>query len=479
MVVVGLFAVLSWDSNLPDRRDFMVLAPLPITSSTLFAAKMAASGTALLLCILVLNIVSGITFPSVLAQGGLLQILQTFAAYWFTLIASGAFIFCSMLAVQGITAQLLPRRHFLRLSAVLQVTAFCLFLAVFFLQPGLVTKQTLANPNSQHLFARLPSYWFLALFNQLNGTMTPAFVPLARRAWIGLAISVLGAIAAMLFSFFLTMRKIVEEPDIIPAARGTHRQLRFGSPLQTAMLLFSFKSLTRSRQHRVILCFYLGVGFAIALSWLRIPAAQTDLANPSLHPASLRFLISTIVMMSFAVVGIRVAFSLPISLPANWIMRMTQVFPAPQYIATTRRSLLLLAVAPVLFGSVIFSIPFQPWRQVIGHVLVLGTLGILFVELSLLGFTKIPFTCSFLPGKANVQFAFWAYLLLLIPLTEKSARFEQHALESPLKFFLTLGALCIASGALWIRNTHYAKSAVLYFEEVPAVEVLRLGLTSD
>src|SRR3978361_2145068 len=30
MLVVGLFAVLSWDSAFPDRRDVLVLAPLPI-----------------------------------------------------------------------------------------------------------------------------------------------------------------------------------------------------------------------------------------------------------------------------------------------------------------------------------------------------------------------------------------------------------------------------------------------------------------
>ena len=30
MLVVGLFAILSWDSTFPDRRDVMVLAPLPV-----------------------------------------------------------------------------------------------------------------------------------------------------------------------------------------------------------------------------------------------------------------------------------------------------------------------------------------------------------------------------------------------------------------------------------------------------------------
>ena len=44
MLAVGLFAVLSWDSTFPDKRDVMVLAPLPVHTRTLFLAK--ASGIA-------------------------------------------------------------------------------------------------------------------------------------------------------------------------------------------------------------------------------------------------------------------------------------------------------------------------------------------------------------------------------------------------------------------------------------------------
>jgi hypothetical protein len=479
MLAVGLFAVLSWDATFPDRRDVMVLGQLPVRARTLFLAKVAASGAVLGLCILALNIVSGITWPLVFAHGGLAGIVRSFAVYWCTIFASGAFLFCSVLTVQGLAAQLLPRRYFLPLSAFLQLAAFCLFLGAYFLQPGLVTQAAITNPENQRVFAWLPSYWFLALFNQLNSSMHPGFSLLARRAWIGLALSLSGAVSALLLCYFRTMRKIVEEPDIMPRANGWRWSPSLGSALQTAMLLFSFRSLVRSRQHRIVVAFYLGVGFAVALSCLNIPAAQQDLARRSLHPASLRFLISTIVMMSFAVVGTRVAFSLPVSLPSNWILRITQVHPSQDYVATTRRSLLVLAVVPILIGSATFSLPFQPWRQVAGHLAVLGLLGVLFTELSLLRFHKIPFTCSFLPGKANVQFAFWAYLLVLIPLTEKSARFEQSALEDPLKYVLALSFVGIVALALWVWNTLQAKSAILNFEELPPAEILGLGLARD
>jgi hypothetical protein len=479
MLIVGLFAVLSWDSTFPDRRDVMVLAPLPIRARTLFSAKVAASGTVLGLSILALNLVSGIAWPFVFAHGGIFGIARSFAAYWFTILASGTFLFCSMISVQGLTAYLLPRRYFLRLSAFLQIAAFCLFLGVFFLEPGLVNQEAVANPEKQRLFTWLPTYWFLALFNELNNSINPTFTLLARRAWIGLAVAVPGAISALLLSYFRTMRKIVEEPDILPGSHGTRWLPHLGSALQTAILLFSFRSLTRSRQHRIVLAFYLGVGFAIALSCLSIPVARQDLASAAFHPASLRFLISTIVMMSFAIVGTRVAFSLPISLPANWILRITEVHPTRDYIAATRRTLYALSVAPILIGSAMFSLPFQPWRQVAGHLVVLGLLGALFTELSLLGFNKLPFSCSFLPGKANVQFVFWIYLLLLIPLTEKSARFEQSALEDPLKYVAILSILGIVVVALWVRNRHQAESAVLKFEELPPAEIIPLGLYRD
>src|SRR5580692_637130 len=63
MLVVGLFAILSWDSIFPDRRDVLVLATLPIRTRTIFFAKVAAVATALSLTIATLHIASGFVWP--------------------------------------------------------------------------------------------------------------------------------------------------------------------------------------------------------------------------------------------------------------------------------------------------------------------------------------------------------------------------------------------------------------------------------
>jgi hypothetical protein len=63
MLVVGLFAVLSWDSTFPDRRDVLVLAPLPVRARTMFLAKVAAVATSLGLTVAAFNAFTGFTLP--------------------------------------------------------------------------------------------------------------------------------------------------------------------------------------------------------------------------------------------------------------------------------------------------------------------------------------------------------------------------------------------------------------------------------
>src|SRR5512132_3765628 len=42
MVAMGFVMVFEWDSLFPDRRDYIVLTPLPISGQAIFWAKLAA-----------------------------------------------------------------------------------------------------------------------------------------------------------------------------------------------------------------------------------------------------------------------------------------------------------------------------------------------------------------------------------------------------------------------------------------------------
>jgi hypothetical protein len=483
MVIVGLFSVLSWDSTFPDRRDVLVLAPLPIPPRMLFVAKLTALAAALGLSILALNVFTGLVWPLVFfpATNGALASMRSLAAYWMTILAASAFIFCFVLCVQWLTSQFLPRQVFLRLSAFLQVALFCLFLCVYFLEPSLETISALTTPENQRLLAWLPSYWFFGLFQELNGSMLPAFAPLATHAWIGLAIATIGAVVAYLLSYLRTLRKIAEQPDILPVSGRRNWWPSFGGSLGTAIALFSLRTLLRSRQHRVILSFYLGVGFAVVLACVRPGLGHQESSHGTATAvASLPLLIASILMTSIAVLGVRIVFSMPIALRANWTFRITEIYRVPAYLSATRCSLFLLALCPVwaVFAALFLFI--WPLGQAIGHLVILAALGMILIDLSLLRFRKIPFTCSYLPGKGNVQFVFWACILVVLPLTTLFAKFELQTLHGPSRYAVVIAILAIAEILVRSRSVVFARSVkALSFEEVTPAEILGLGLHGD
>jgi len=418
------------------------------------------------------------------ASSGFSGFLRWFAAYWFTMLASGTFIYCGVLGVQGLAAQLLPRRLFLRVSAFLQMAAFCLFVCGYFLQPVFGGLESLTVPEIRRLLLWVPSYWFLGLMHELNGSMHPLLAPLARQAWMGLAIAMGATAVAYTLSYMRTLRKIVEEPDITPGARGIGWLPRFGNLVQTAIGQFSVRTLARSRQHRVILAFYFGIGFALTIWLLKAPMTREQLADAAasnpLREANTAVLAASIVMMTLGVVGTRVVFAMPLDLRANWIFRVTGVRGGPESLTASRRALLLLSVGPVWLGSAVLCLRLWSWRQAAGHLVLLGLLGVMLGDLCLRGFRKIPFTCSYLPGKSQVHMVFLgASLLMWVVLL--SVKVELQALQEPRTMAAMLLLFGVAAAGVRWGTAALARSEEdeLQFEEAPAPTVLELGLHRD
>ena len=300
-------------------------------------------------------------------------------------------------------------------------------------------------------------------------------VPLARRALTGLAIAGLGTTVAYALSYFRTLRKVVEEPDIVAASRRQHWLPPFGNSLETAVVQFSVRTLLRSPQHRVMLAFYLGIGFAIVILFMRTPRAQQQLSTDNA-----RLLFSSLVIMCVCVVGTRIVFSVPLALRANWIFRLTEVRGVPEYLVAIRRPLFVLAVAPLWTASAALFLSIWPWRTAAGHLVVLGLWEMILAYLCLHGFQKIPFTCSYLPGKSFFHMAFLAALGLLL-LIGKGVDFELRALDNPVSYADMLVILGIATVLAKWRTVALAKSeeAIVQFEETPQAEVFALGLYRD
>jgi len=442
-----------------------------------------------------------VTIP---AAGSVPRLLRFAAAWWLTMIAAGAFIFCVVMSIQGVALQLLPRRLFLRASSFLQIGAFAVIVSVYCLQPaasqlGLIAaQQPLADMTG--LVPWSPSFWFLGFFQQLSGS--PAFPMLAVRANIALAAVLVLTATVYALSYFRTLRRIAEEATIVPsrrAARGGWWRLpsfggadTTGGGLPAAVLPFSVRTLLRSPQHRVILAFYLGVGFAAAIFFMNLsaPRAVVDQAAASVsavasasadrpwHEETGWLLASSILMLAFSVIGARLAFALPLDLRANWIFRIMPPHAGGEYLTARRRSLLAVGVLPVWASSSVLVLSAWPWLPAIGHAIVLGLLGAIFTELALRGIQKIPFTCSYLPGKSSFHVAFWVFFMIAVPIVMKASSLEQQALQDPTGFgvMVTLFATLLMALRWWNWRAAHAGGEEPRFEEELPDQVVSLNV---
>jgi CubicO group peptidase (beta-lactamase class C family) len=416
--------------------------------------------------------IADLTIP---ADRGASGSLRRYVAYWVTMAAAGLFMFGLTVSLQGLAAALLPHRYFLRVSSVLQLGVFCTLIAGFFLQPMVVSGMAIVD--AQHApFTSSPSYWFLGLFQALNGS--PALAALAGQALVGLAVVVVTATGVCALSYVRTLKRLAEEPDIAPAIQAARRLPSFGSALQTAVVHFSARTLFRSAQHRVIFAFYLGIGVALSAVLLKAPRAR-ELADEAGGGAwderSMPFIVSSIVMMVCAIVGARLTFAMPRDLAANWIFRVLPVRGGARYAAARRRTLLALAAGPVWALSAGVFLAQWPLLPAAGHLIILALVGATLVELCLSGTQGIPFTCAYLPGQSRSNLSVPAAIVMLLLLVLVIADVERRALEEPIRYAAIIGVLAIAwIAARW--RTSWLASGVPEpeFEDEPADRILSL-----
>jgi len=116
----------------------------------------------------------------------------------------------------------------------------------------------------------------------------------------------------------------------------------------------------------------------------------------------------------------------------------------------------------------------------VAHLAVLGLLGIILADVCLWGFRKIPFTCSYLPGKLQVHMIVVAAVILIL-LVAQSVVWEQEALQKPGMMGAMVALLGVAAIGIRWRIAALARSDEegLQFEEEGTPAVLELGLYRD
>jgi hypothetical protein len=231
--------------------------------------------------------------------------------------------------------------------------------------------------------------------------------------------------------------------------------------------------LLRSRVHRLLMAAYVGVGLALVLGSAAVILRYSAGGRPV--PAVLSV---QLVLSFFVVSGMRFAFTVPAELNANWLFQAAEPSETARCRAGVRRAMLALAIYPVLLGLLPAHVLLWGWRVAGAHLAYGLVLSALLVELLLLNFDKIPFTCTYLPGKANVK-GFWpVYLAAYWMYAHYMAKVEYRLLDRPASFALVLSAIAALTVLLrWLRLRQLGPDFRFLFEDLPDPAVRTLDIT--
>jgi hypothetical protein len=97
--------------------------------------------------------------------------------------------------------------------------------------------------------------------------------------------------------------------------------------------------------------------------------------------------------------------------------------------------------------------------------------------MGLITFRKIPFACSYLPGKANLHFVFWAALFGSIYWLRQAASWEGRVLDDPLQMVemsIALAAMVTVMHVVVSGKARHTRELVFEEEDLEGMVVLRL-----
>jgi hypothetical protein len=487
MVVMGFVMTFKWDSLFPDRGDYLILTPLPITLREFFVSKVLALCTFLMFFAVAINFFSCIIVPYVylLRDNRLNVIIPGFFAHAVAVVSGAIFMSLFFAALQGVLINLVTPQMFRRLSTWIQMIAMAVLVTVLLITPWVSTNiRPLAESNSRVL-DYIPLFWFLGIYEVLNpeGTLMPASYLWASRAVEAMAL-VTGLFAlSYLVSYRRYSRKILEGIESEVFTQPWHQRARAWAlnltvlrhPFQRASFYFIGRVFGRSAKHRLFIAMYGGIALAVTLSSVVMLQGSRDFVLA----VSLNGLMEAPLILSFFIVsGLRATFNIPYELSANWMFQMTSARDATEFLQATRKWILLRGIIPVYCVLFPIELLFFDLKGTMFHLGFGLALAALLVELLFFKFNKVPFTCSYLPAKSHLAFLAGAYLYGFTIYTFTMGDLERWVGESPVRIAVFFGFVCLLlCGFCWYRRSNRDWAPRIVYEDDRDPLVRQLNLT--
>lgn len=491
MVMMGFITVLQWDILFVDRRDFSNLIGLPVKIRVVFASKFASLCLFIGLFAVGANALSVIIFSLILPSWqskSLIYAMRYALVHLLCSFSACFFIFFSTILLIGLLQNVLGYRWFhhasLFIRAILLI-AFVFLMILFFSETITVSNSMTSfldlRESNPSFFLFFPPMWFVGLYETLVGPSDPFFSGLARIAVLALVIPTLAFFLSAALSYTRYLRRMAEVKKrrfsffgLRHFFSGVVRKTVLRHPVQRAVCVFFGKTLRKSMFHKMRLASFLAVAAGLILVLMVSNAAQIkDFSKTNKSLLSIPLILSF-----FLVVGISRIVNIPSSIDANWIFRLTEKKDRKHYLLGLKKGILFFAVGPLHILLFVFYTMIWNWREAALHSLFGLFVSLLLMEVLFFRFQKIPFACSYLPGKERMHVLWAVYIAGFVQYVMLLSALELTFFRNPHRFYLfylTCMILILASNVF--QNIRFSRRFNLKFEEKP--EPALLGLTSS
>ena len=485
MAVTGAVAVWRWDAIIPDRRDYVNLAHLPISARTVFFSNLVAVLYLVSVLAVDVNAASCVLFPAVVtaAQPKFFFFLKFAFVHAVGVVLASMFAFFVVFTLLGLLMAFLPVGAFRRISAYAK-GAVVMYLVTLLSTSFAVTSSLIrAKGPVPRWILLFPSCWFVSLCQVLRDRANPVMQHLAKLCLPSLAVLITVSFCAYAIGY---RRHFVRIAEVNEGAVTLHLPLRWRAPVVRRLLLrtpfqkggFSFvaKTLLRSEVHRLVITAVGGLALVLASQALMNAFEGAKSArDAALSPNALAI---PFILTFLGIVGLRLVFEIPADLRSNWTFQLL-LDSENQECAPLARRVILASLLPAILAATLVVY----WYVVGGTTALLHTLfvaiwTILLTNIVLTRFRKLPFTCSLPVFKQHsivilIGLCF-GYLMYAVSTPE----FESSAFGDPVQMLRVLPIAFIA----WYVPRHLNRRAgegerKLIFEEsaVRTVEVLHLS----
>jgi hypothetical protein len=278
---------------------------------------------------------------------------------------------------------------------------------------------------------------------------------------IGLLATLLsaGVVAGTYIMLFRQFERLMlrPAPTSSPWWRSERLPLRFRvSPAFEGAYRFTTKTIGRSGLHQ---------GVLIGLSACGIGLATIFLTSARITTSAL---FVPFVLMFACGIGARAALALPIEYRANWIFQVTEERKArrDQLRAVDRLVTLYVIGVPLVLAAPILWLAHS--TKALLPAVVIAAVGLVFVHAVLLDWRRIPFTCSYLPGKRFIGHSALIGVAACILFTITGGGFVRLALVDATMGMTVAASLLIVG--YWLRSRrllNWIRTPLMFEDEFP------------